>query len=205
MKKHQTVNVTKKGFVKIALLKILQNLGEAAIEIIDEGFLNPRYSFTKPTRILLGLDQYPTEAKKIKPDHALNRKKIFSTTLYRLKKDGLVIKNGTTKNAKWKLTGKGEKYIANSSSGFIYSNATLPAVDDKIRIVSFDVPEKERWKRDRLRYILITSDYKLLHNSVWLGQRPLPDAVFQEIKYLKIRTYIHIFEISKKGTVRDVL
>lgn len=189
----------------MTLLNILQNVGEATLQVIDEGFLNPAYAFTKPSRLLLGLDRYSPEDKTNKSVNRLNRKKIFSTTLYRLKKDGLIKKSSTHKGIEWKLTAEGKKYITHQAPNIESYDTILPAEDGKIRIVSFDVPEDERWKRDRLRYMLITSDYKLLHNSVWLGRRPLAEVVFSEIKFLKINPYIHLFEISKKGTVRDVM
>lgn len=190
------------------LISILKNLGEASLEVIDEGFLNPNYSFTKPTRILIGLDSSGIQSIKQKNNKV--RRNLFSVTLHRLKKDGLVYMNGAKRSTKWFLTGKGLRLfgakteLGDDTLNHRLTKDILPPNDGKIRIISFDVPEKERWKRDYFRSQLIFCDYKMLQRSVWIGKRPLPEIIFKEIKKMSMRGYVHIFEISHKGTVRNV-
>lgn len=190
------------------LLSVLKNLGEASLEVIDEGFLNPNYPFTKPTRILLGLDSAGFQSIRQKSNKV--RRNLFSVTLHRLKKDGLVQMEGGKGNAAWFLTDKGVRILdaktrlENSVLRQKLTKDNLPPVDGKFRIMSFDVPEKERWKRDYLRSQLIFCDYKMLQRSVWIGKRPLPEIFFKEVKKMSMYDYIHIFEIPQKGTVRNV-
>ncbi|MEK7082719.1 MAG: hypothetical protein AAB972_00985, partial [Patescibacteria group bacterium] len=70
----------------------LMIMGELGMVTLD-GFFPAQYSFARLWRPLLGLDR----ARKLK-------KKTISTTLWRLKQQGLVMCTGLNKNASWHLT-----------------------------------------------------------------------------------------------------
>ena len=179
-------------------MEILKRLGEASLGIIDEGFLNPKYPFTHPTRLLLGLPVYQV----LKQKEQKRRKRLFSLILYRLKKDGLVVKTERKNGTMWRITMKGENTLKTHDERFTIP--ALPPEDGRPRLVSFDIPENERWKRDRLREVLVLCGYSLLHQSLWIGKRPLSQDTLKLIKTLKLLNYIHIFEISKKGTIKKL-
>lgn len=178
---------------KIALM-ILRGLGEAAMRTIDEGFLNPTYPFTHPSRIFLGL-HYPGKHRK----NEKRRRRSLSIMLYRLKKDGLVKNTGKGLVSRWHITAKGAGFADTYETEL--REHILPAKDGKVRIVIFDIPEKERKKRDWIRSELIMLDYTMLQKSVWIGKRPLPQSFIKEIKEKEIESYIHIFEAAKNGTL----
>lgn len=187
--------MTKKKLLKGILLEVIQRLGGASLSIIDEGFLNSRYAFTHPSRELLGLSLYENHKKKIKK----SRKAFFSILLFYLKKDGLVVKTGARKNAIWRISPQGKKYLqqlADDNNGNV-----LPRQDGRLRLVIFDIPEKERQKRDRLRELLISSGFEILQKSVWLGKRPLSEEMVRKMKDYNLKNYVHIFEVTKKGTL----
>lgn len=192
------------GLTKKILLAFLGSIAEATLEVIDEGFLNPNYAFTHPTRALLGLS-YKGQPSKLADRSVKLRRNLFATTLRRLQKDGLVEKSGTHRNAVWRITTLGRKQVANLGASYKNGFTELPPADGRIRVVGFDIPEKERWKRDRLRAVLISCKYEMLQRSLWTGRRPLPEFVFAEIKHLKLRHQIHIFEINKKGTTQGLV
>lgn len=192
----------KSAYLKRLLLNALSNVGEAAYSVLDEGFLNPAYAFTGPSRALLGMDR-ELALKRNKKREVHLRKNLIAVTLYRLRKEGLVAKKGKRKLTLWKITQNGQDYL--DQARISNSPLQLPPKDGNIRIVSFDIPEKERWKRDRLRQLLTASDYSMLQRSLWTGRRPLPHFVFTEIKFLKLRHFIHIFEISKRGTIKGLV
>ncbi|QQG46122.1 MAG: hypothetical protein HYY55_04140 [Candidatus Niyogibacteria bacterium] len=183
----------RKSVLKSTVLEVLNALGEASIEIIDQGFLNPKYAFTHPTRELLGLN------KKYKYYSAEERKNLFAVVVSRLQKEGLIEKLTTKKGMLWKINSKGLSFLENHDG--LYK---LPPKDGKTRIFSFDVPEKERWKRDRLRTILVSCGYEMLQQSLWMGESPMPAKVFDELKSLNLMSKIHFFEVSKKGTLKQI-
>lgn len=192
----------KSAYLKRLLLNTLSNVGEAAYQFLDEGLLNPNYAFTGLSRALLGMD-CELALKRNKKREVRLRKNLIAVTLRRLQKEGLVVKKGKYKAALWGITKKGQHYLEQAD----LNNAPLqlPPEDGKIRIVSFDIPEKERWKRARLRSLLVSCGYSLLQRSLWSGRRPLPYFAFAEIKFLKLRHFVHIFEISKRGTTTGLV
>ena len=126
-------------------------------------------------------------------------KKKISTYLWNLKKQNLVY----LKDGKWFATNLGKSLVETIKQKRFISIDTLilPPKDDVSRLVIFDIPETERQKRDWIRIELVSCDYKPLQKSVWLGFRPLPQEFIEELDFLKIKNYVHIFSIDKKGTI----
>ena len=183
----------RKSILKSTVLAVLNALGEASIEIIDQGFLNPKYAFTHPTRELLGLN------KKYKYYTRDERKNLFAVVVNRLQKEGLVVKSAARRGILWKISAEGSSFLENHDGLH-----KLPPKDGKIRIFSFDVPEKERWKRNRLRTILVSCGYEMLQQSLWMGTGPMHAKVFDELKSLNLMSKIHLFEVSQSGTLKRI-
>ena len=70
-------------------------------------------------------------------------------------------------------------------------------------IVSFDIPEKESYKRVWLRSVLRNLDYKILHESVWMGNNALPKELLDECRRMNMTKYLHIFSVLRKGTIKE--
>ncbi len=170
------------------ILEFLAGVGYAALD----GFLPPKYPEAKLARILLGMDRKksPVAAK-----HNL------SSTLQRLKQQRLVSATGRYKNTRWKLTHKGREFLAK-----IYADEKDPydlaPEDGVVRIVTFDIPEKIRGKRDWLREQLFACGYRLLQRSVFVGTRPLPDMFIKRVDEIRIGKYLHIAPLTQTGTIR---
>lgn len=192
----------KKSYLTAALLNILSAAGEVSFQFIDEWLLNPNYAFTGFSRALLGLN-YSENIKNYRKREVRLRKNLVSVTLRRLQKEGLILKIKSEKKMLWKINKFGKGHLNNLIASTSIFN--LPAIDGKIRIVSFDIPEKMRQKRDKLRALLTACDYSLLQRSLWSGRRPLPRAIFKEIRDMKLRHFVHIFEISKRGTIKGLV
>lgn len=88
----------------------------------------------------------------------------------------------------------------------IASPAVLPvfsedASDGIIRIVTFDIPERERKKRAVLRECLKMIGFRPLQKSVWMGGAPLPEDLLKYLHERGIFRYMHIVSIREKGTI----
>jgi len=70
------------------------------------------------------------------------------------------------------------------------------------RLVIFDIPERDRKKRDTVRAELIGYGFRLLQKSVWIGAYPLPKDFLELIDDLELARHIHIFSIRESGTIR---
>lgn len=147
-------------------------------------------------------------------DHqAVEEKQRFYSLMYNLHKQGLITKEKKGVKTVVSVTEKGiekyralKKYLARKSPE---KHAPLPPrIYPKIQssssiIVSFDIPEKEAYKRAWLRSALQNLDYKILHESVWIGTNALPKDLLDDCRKMNMTKYVHIFSVIKKGTIRD--
>lgn len=164
---------------------ILETILEAGIVTLDI-FFPPQYAHTRFSRRLLGLDSYPEVSRRT-----------FIVLLSRLKSQGLVKTVGQKKLAGWRLTSKGEKYTQNLQSII----PRIPEKDGISRLVIFDIPERERKKRDQLREKLASYDFEQLQKSVWIGFNPLPEGFITFLDDLNLGDKVHIFSVKDGGTL----
>ena len=145
-------------FRKIILEKIV-DLGGGMVN----SFFPRKYPEARMWRNMLGLD-----------DGYVFEKSNFSKVLNRLSKEGLVVRSGSKKKAIWSVTFQGKKFLKNE---FAY-----PKSDGRQRIFIFDIPEKDRKKRRWVRSELLAHGYEQLQKSVWIGDTPIAEDFFIQIK-----------------------
>lgn len=165
------------------ILEKLLELGEVTLD----AFFPAKYPEARLWRSILGLDA----SYEFSP-------RTFSTVLWRLRQQGLVARRGSPK-AHWSLTPEGRAILENPRLEDPF--AELPSPDRVPRLVIFDIPERDRKKRDAVRQELTACDFHALQKSVWLGYRPLPDDFLELLDTLDLRKHVHILKISDLGTV----
>ncbi|MSR73807.1 MAG: hypothetical protein EXS60_02015 [Candidatus Pacebacteria bacterium] len=137
----------------------------------------------------------------------------FYTLMYNLHKQGLVTKEKRGVKTILSITKKGgekwralKKYLAGKDPAQLSPMPPNKYLKTKIPssiIVSFDIPEKEAYKRVWLRSVLRNLDYTILHESVWIGNNALPKDLLNDCRKMNMTKYIHIFSVLKKGTISD--
>lgn len=184
------------------ILEILQNQAESTVDLFDIMTSSYTESYRKARQSL----RYGPA--KFKTNWALKyqeRQKFYSL-LNLLKREGLVRKNKKGRKTFWEITIAGLKKLE------FFETRKRPSFkkmsyekrnDGKLKIVIFDIPEKERIKRDWLRSILLFLDFKLLQKSVWAGNSAIPQELFNDLRDQKMLNYIHIFEVNKSGTIKN--
>ena len=115
----------------------------------------------------------------------------FSALLSRLRSQGLVARSGPRPRSIWQITPRGRDYL----------RPHLMRTDGVGRVVAFDIPERERKKRDAIRVGLMAAGYHQLQQSVWYGERPLPQDFVELIDVLRLRPCVHIFSVKRSGTM----
>lgn len=124
-----------------------------------------------------------------------------------LKKDGL-IREAEGGVRRFALTKHGREKLAKLKS---MRASRLPRHDydtekaDTFTIVIFDVPEREKKKREWLRGVLKHLGFSFVQKSVWLGKIKIPKDFLQDIKELNLAGCIEIFQITKTGSLRHLL
>lgn len=165
------------------ILEKLEELGEAAVG----SFFPAKYPEARFWRSLLGSP----------PSRRFSRRS-FSALLSQLRAQGLVRRLGTNRKATWKITSRGNTYLRDQKR----QKPVEPKRDGIQRLVIFDIPEKEKPKREAIRRKLITIGYTRLQKSVWVGEFPLPTDFVGFVDALNLGERVHIFSIREQGTVR---
>jgi DNA-binding transcriptional regulator PaaX len=73
--------------------------------------------------------------------------------------------------------------------------------DNKLKVIIFDIPEKERHKREWLRVSLLALGFSFLQQSVWMGKNKIPESFIVDLRDRKLLPCVEIFEINQKGTI----
>ena len=161
-----------------AVIERLRELGEGTLD----AFFPETYSYAAVWRPLLGLERKRVDRHTI------------SSALWRLQRQGLVERSGVRRQSLWRLTRKGRELG-------LERNKSLPREvlkpDGIVRLVIFDIPERERKKRDSIRAELMGYDFWQLQKSVWIGKCALPKSFTKLIDELDLVKNVHIFSCNK--------
>ncbi len=176
------------------ILEFLAGMGRIAVN----GFFPKYKAGSGPMRALVGLDLSPRERNRRRTGAA--EQKRISRTLSHLARQGFVAREGPKKTALWSITEKGQKILS-----FLQAIPELPPEDGMIRLAMFDVPEKYRKSRNWLRAELASCGFEMMQKSVWIGKRPLRKEFIEKLRERKLVDYIHIVEITKKGTLTELI
>jgi len=96
----------------------------------------------------------------------------------------------------YKLTQKGEEQLLKNDI-FSIKFFRPKKWDGKWRIVSFDIFEDQRWKRDVLRSYMVKMGFVKIHQSVWLYPYSCKKQLEKIGSLLSIKQYIFYFETRK--------
>lgn len=130
------------------------------------------------------------------------KQQVFYTLLNRMKREGLISKKQSPKGTLWYRTVKGLKKL-----GLIKKrrkNRYSVAKEKTLKIITFDIPETLKNKREWLRETLRFLEFKMLQKSVWIGASAIPEDFMLDLRDGGLLSYIHIFEIGARGTLKEL-
>ncbi len=164
-----------RGAVIQHILKTIIETGLATSDLIAAILESPYGS--SYGRLTYKMRQLETERNR--RTALLGRKRIH-VYLSRLKKQGLISHNKSS----WKIARAGKKRLVQLKKKFHFSFLKTEYKKEKsneIILVSFDIPEKEKYKRDWLRRQLQELGFTLLQKSVWMGKIALPEEFISNL------------------------
>ncbi len=162
---------------------ILEKLGELG-ETTISSFFPAKYPEARLWRSLLGLEGGYTF-----------RRETFPVLLCRLRAQKLVERVGLRQHGIWRITGLGKRTLQSVQP------VARARPDGTRRLVIFDIPERERKKRDAIRLELVAAGFQQLQKSVWHGEHPLPENFLELINALNLKNYVHVFSVRNPGTL----
>ncbi len=186
-------------------LHILEKIGEGMIDaaallgsVLEAGY---GASYRKLERV-----HQRSAGKKSSTLSNKVQKQRYRNMLASLKRDGLLESIKKDSLELIHLTPKGSETLKRlKNKPTLPSTHYNPTKETRIVIVTFDIPEKERRKRDWLRMSLKNLELRMVHKSVWMGKTKLPQTLLEDIYTLRLTQYVEVFEITKKGTLSSLL
>ena len=74
---------------------------------------------------------------------------------------------------------------------------------EELLIVMFDIPEKQKNKRQWIRSALKEMGFKMIQKSVWSGKVSLSRRFLEDLSKLNLVDYVDIFTAMKLGSLED--
>lgn len=178
-------------------LSLLAKRAMTTIEMLDEILPNYYRSYKNAKRSMYvgGI----AAKKELKETVAKQR---FYSLLSHLKRQGLIEKKVAGDKPLWKITSNGLNKLKRVRQRMRCVYETKK--DDKMKIVVFDIYEKEKWKREWLRDALKNMEFKMLQRSVWMGRSKIPEAFLDDLRIKHLLGCVHVLEVSRVGTVKGL-
>lgn len=191
-------------------LKILEAIEEVAMDMGDllAVFLTAGYGTS------YGKLQYELSKRKrnryLKSREGETEKQFrqkYHDLVYRLKRDGLIEQETKEGRKFFAITKKGQDklYLLKERA-----KRKLPEIsyqkegNHKFTLIAFDIPEKEKIKREWLRAVLKNLGLQMIQKSVWAGKVKIPKRFLDDLAHLKLLDFVEIFEISKTGSLKHI-
>jgi len=188
------------------VLTLLQGGAEVAVDLLDDLRLSSGEFQRKYKRSLSGRGPRP-----FRKDWAewYRQRRIYTNTLSRMKKQGLIQKRTHGSGAGWRITQKGTERLEHIRKQRRDPNSLLtahftPGMIKEIVIVSFDIPEREKAKRRWLREALKSLSFSILQKSVWIGTKRIPKEFMDALQERHLLSYVHIVGVRKSGTLERI-
>ena len=118
-------------------------------------------------------------------------------TLSRLKRRGYV----ENKKGIWQITKMGRACLLKKASFLPMHSRRVVKSQHKNIIISFDIPETHKKKRNWLRIELLYLGFEMLQRSVWLGPSPVPQEFIDSLRKLQILQYMKFFEAKEADII----
>ena len=71
-------------------------------------------------------------------------------------------------------------------------------------MIAYDIPAEKNEMRQWLRFALLALGFTILQKSVWVGKKVIPESFMRDLRARKMLSYVHILEVRKSGTLREV-
>lgn len=141
-----------------------------------------------------------SEDRKLKIEVFKNSERRLTIFISKMKRDGLI----ETENNKFKISGKGIDKLGKLRNNLPRRFYERTHKGNSV-IISFDIPERLRRKRNWLREVIRNFGFKMIHKSVWMGKGRIPKDFIEDLENLKILEFVEIFEISKTGSLKKTI
>ena len=141
------------------------------------------------------------ENKMWRRQESEERTRRLKNYIFQMKHDGLIEE---AEKDKFRITKKGRAKLEKLKTGLPSRRYPQAQSCQNLAIISFDIPEEFHSKRDWLREVVKNMGFNMIHQSLWVGKRKIPESFVSDLENMKILEYVEIFEVTKSGTLRKL-
>ena len=194
--------------------KILSTLDEGKDLTLDAlGWMLIGGRVAGPARIAREQERFLDERRSQREQKHEDRRAMcrFYAMVRYLEQDGMVHKIVEERGVIVTITRQGKQKLRSLENTMETSlpptryGAKPEAAQRGVTIVTFDIPEGERRKRDWLRNALRDMGFEMIHKSVWMGKDGVSEDFLRDIRDLALGDYVEIFQITKAGSLRKMV
>ena len=129
----------------------------------------------------------------------------YREMMYRLRRDKMVSDTRSPKGEiQYTLTEEGREYLEalRKTVPRLWLIPNYPKEEsEEYILVTFDIPEKEKKKRDWLRAVLKRMEFVMVHQSVWIGKVKIPKDLIRDLKEKNLLDCVEFMETRRMGTL----
>ena len=141
-----------------------------------------------------------SKLNKPKKEEIEKRKRRLGIFISKMKHQGFIQES----NGKFSISKQGKQKLNKLKSALPGRHYEKIKIPNPI-IISFDIPEKMRGKRSWLREVIKNLEFKMIHQSVWIGHTKIPRDFILDLENMKILEFIEIFKINKRGSLQKLI
>ncbi len=134
-------------------------------------------------------DPYTWMRRKRKQDYKRSQ---YQQSLWKLRHRGFLEVVEKNSQRFIKLTEKGQLETLLRKAGVVQPKAW----DGKWRLITFDIPEKSKHKRDGFRRMLLKNNFVKLQSSVFVNPYPLNQEALEYLKQEGLMAYIRMLRVD---------
>jgi len=187
------------------LIKLLGILSETAISSFDffDALVSAGYGASSGK---INRELSKIERKRNRRKEEMELKQKYYNLVYKLKEDGLIDEKVKSKKRFFKITILGKEKLralrVASAKRMPTPGSYEIGISSRFTIVIFDVPEREKRKREWLRSVLKNLGLSMVQKSVWIGKVKIPHVFLDDLDKYKMIDFVEIFEINKTGSLK---
>ena len=190
-----------------------ENISEKLLRILEGGLattidiawaMSASKQVSRKRWSLLRYNSDQSIGKKIIRDRKYNRVEYqrYYSLLNNLEKQGLIGESQMGTKKAWTITSAGLSCL-DSSENCLVNLESLITIGGAT-VISYDIPERMRRERGKLRETLKLIGFEQAHQSVWFGNKKVTNHFLELLRERKLFEYVHIFEINKIGTLKKI-
>lgn len=193
------------------IIRILELLKESTLDgsSLLEAFLSAGYGASVGRiKYLAGVKNSKRQKNRALFEEFVRERQRFHNLVSYLKSDGIISETITDDKKWYRMAEKGKRKLAAllTSRDTSIPLSLYPKINNStFTIITFDIPEKEKKKREWFRTVLLQLGYKTIQRSVLLGKTKIPQSLIDDLRRLKMIEYVEIFEITKTGSLRHLI